>query len=162
MEGGERSRVEREQKDAQEHAKKAAGKLQEPRKDEDLPEEGAEPTATAGRPSETHNEKWAGYRPIHRPIVVDISPEKVEVVRTEIRHEKESLTDLMAGLESAERARGEIQALQFQGIMQGMAEYLCKSTDELAQEYVRRGLRSDPVLAFRGETFQAAFAGEGP
>ena len=58
---------------------------------------------------------------------------------------------LMAGLESAERAHGEIQAMQFKGIMHGMAEYLGKSPDELVQDYVRRGLRSDLIRFLRSE-----------
>jgi len=91
------------------------------------------------------------YRPIHRPIVVDISPEKIEVLGTETRPQRERLMALMAGLESAERAHGEIQAMQFKGIMHGMAEYLGKSPDELVQDYVRRGLRSDLIRFLRSE-----------
>jgi predicted phosphohydrolase len=91
------------------------------------------------------------YRPLHRPIVVDISPEKIEVLGTETRPQRERLTSLMAGLESAERAHGEIQAMQVQGIMLWMAEYLGKSPDELAQDYMRRGLRSDLIRFLRSE-----------
>ena len=90
------------------------------------------------------------YRPIHRPIVVDISPEKIEVLGTETRPQRERLMALTAGLESAERAPGEIQAMQFR-VMQGMADTLGKSPDDLAQDYVRRGLRSDLIRFLRSE-----------
>jgi len=91
------------------------------------------------------------YRPVHRPILVDLSPERVEVLNTTPRPRLERVAALTAALDAAERAPGEIRAHQLLAVVQGLADLRQVARDELAEEYMRRGLRSDLMRMARAE-----------
>jgi len=91
------------------------------------------------------------YRAINRPIVVDISPEKVEVLGMGPRPRKERLAALTAILDAAEHAPEEIQGLQVQAVLQGLAKLRGIPPEDLCHDYVKRGLRSDLVRFTRSE-----------
>lgn len=91
------------------------------------------------------------YRAINRPVVVDISPEKVEVLGMGPRPRKERLAALTAILDVAERAPEEVQGLAVQTVLQGLAELRGITPADLSQDYMKRGLRSDLVRFARSE-----------
>jgi hypothetical protein len=91
------------------------------------------------------------YRPLHRPIVVDLGVEGVVVQGTEPTPRKQVLATVGAILGAARGAPPEIQALQVQAALRAMTELDGRDVAELEAEYVRRGLNGDLKRLTRAE-----------
>ncbi len=83
------------------------------------------------------------YRPTNRPIVVDLTPEGLEIVGAAPTHRQERLAGIKAILASAQGMPAEVQDLQFEAALRAMAELAGKTPECMASEYVRRGLLAD-------------------
>jgi len=82
------------------------------------------------------------YRPGNRPIVVDLSPSAATVMGIEESSRKQQVRDLRSLLDAA-KADPEILQATLQEAFRGLAELRGVPLDELAEDYLMRGLRSD-------------------
>jgi predicted phosphohydrolase len=92
------------------------------------------------------------YRPVNRPIVVDVTAGGTEVQGIGAGPRKQGLLAAAAMLEAAERAPAAQRESGFQATLTLVADLRGMPAEAVAQDYLRRGLRGDLAQLERAES----------